>query len=52
MNLLPGSYTLDLALEKGIGVPIDYFTKAKKFEVYTRLEDVGVTRIRHRWEIG
>lgn len=52
MNLLPGSYTLDIALEKDIGIPIDYFTKAKKFEVYTKLEDVGVTRIRHRWEIG
>lgn len=52
MNLLPGSYTLDIALEKGIGVPVDYFTKAKKFEVYTNLEDVGVARIRHRWDIG
>lgn len=51
MNLLPGRYTLDLAIEEDEGIPVDYYTKAISFEVYTKLEDIGVVRIAHRWEI-
>lgn len=51
MNLLQGKYTLDLAIEEDEGIPVDYYTKAKSFEVYSKSEDVGVARIDHRWEI-
>lgn len=51
MNLLQGKYTLDLAIEEGEGIPIDYYKKAKSFEVCTKSEDIGVSRISHRWEI-
>ena len=52
MNLLPGSYIIDLALEKDERIPVDYYTKAKRFEVYSKSEDIGVARIGHRWEIA
>ena len=52
MNLLPGSYIIDLALEKDERIPVDYYTKAKRFEVYAKSEDIGVARIGHRWEIA
>lgn len=52
MNLLPGSYMLGVALEKDIGIPVDYFFKAKKFDVYSKVDDVGVSRIEHRWKMG
>lgn len=51
MNLLPGSYIIDLALVKDEGIPIDYYTKAKRFEVYAKREDIGIARIGHRWEM-
>lgn len=51
MNLLPGNYIIDLAIEKDEGIPIDYYTKAKRFEVYAKSEDIGIVRINHRWEI-
>lgn len=51
MSLLPGSYSIDLAVEKDEGIPVDYFTRAKRFEVYAKSEDIGVARIGHRWEM-
>lgn len=51
MNLLPGSYIIDLAIEKDEGIPIDYYKKAKKFEVYAESRDIGVARMEHRWEM-
>lgn len=52
LNLLPGGYTLDIAIEAGMGEPVDYYTHAKKFQMYSNVQDVGVSRQEHRWEIS
>lgn len=51
VNLLPGQYLLDLAIECNIDVPVDYYREAFSFEIYSSLGDVGVSRIKHQWEI-
>lgn len=51
LELLPGEYNVDLAIESRIGLPIDYYTKAFKLEMYSDVEDVGVCRLRHKWKI-
>lgn len=50
VNLLPGEYILDIAIESEIGIPVDYYKDAARFEVYSDIEDVGVVRISHTWE--
>ncbi|MCD7999292.1 MAG: ABC transporter ATP-binding protein [Clostridiales bacterium] len=49
--LLPGEYTIDLAIESGMGVPVDYYTKAWKISVFSDISDVGITRIPHNWSL-
>lgn len=51
VNLLPGQYLLDLAIECNIGVPVDYYREAFSFEVYSSMGDAGVSRINHQWEL-
>lgn len=52
MDLLPGDYTLDVAIECGMGIPVDYYKEAYKFEMQTSIGDVGVARINHSWQIA
>lgn len=52
MNLLPGKYSLDVAIEEGMGIPVDYYKSAFSFEVFSKLDDVGLTRIEHKWDIN
>lgn len=52
VDLMPGQYTLDFAIESGMGLPVDYYREAKKVEFYTTKDDVGLTRINHKWELG
>lgn len=49
--LLPGKYTLDVAIESDMATPVDYFKEAYTFEVFSQLGDVGVSRIDHTWEV-
>lgn len=51
VNLMPGQYTLDLAIESGLGIPVDYYREAKTIEFYSTKEDVGLVRIDHEWGI-
>ena len=51
LSLLPGKYTLDVAIESDMATPVDYYRQACSFEVYSALTDVGVFRIPHRWEV-
>lgn len=51
LNLLPGSYTLDVAIESDMGTPVDYFREAKHFDVFSSRGDVGVSRMEHTWEL-
>ena len=51
MNLIPGQYLLDVAIESEIGVAVDYFREACRFEVFSDIDDVGIVRIKHEWKI-
>ena len=52
LNLIPGQYLLDVAIESQIGIAVDYFREAYRFEVFSDLSDVGVARIAHQWNIS
>ncbi len=52
LMLLPGEYYLDVAIESGMGIPVDYFRKAKRFSVYSAIGDVGLVRLEHGWSVG
>lgn len=51
VDLMPGQYTLDFAIESGAGLPVDYYREAKKVEFFTTKDDVGLARINHTWEL-
>lgn len=51
MNLLPGQYTLDVAIESDDATPVDYYKEACRFEVFSSTGDVGVARLAHTWEM-
>lgn len=47
--LMPGNYTLDLAIESDMGIPVDYFREAETLEIYSKVSDAGVVKIEHEW---
>jgi len=49
LTLLPGTYTLDLALQKPTGGDHDYRRSCARLTVGSLKRDVGVARIEHRW---
>lgn len=51
VNLLPGTYRLDVAAHSDDGVPYDYQRNSMEFEVRSLVEDIGITRIPHKWEL-
>lgn len=51
VNLLPGQYLLDIAIESDLGIPVDYYREACKFEIFSVINDVGVVRLTHVWDI-
>ena len=51
VNLLPGVYLLDVAIESDVGNPVDYFREAYTLEMYSAIGDVGMVRLDHTWEI-
>ena len=52
IELLPGKYFVDLAIESIDSTPIDYYTKAFQFEVFSELDDIGISRLKHTWFIN
>ena len=50
--LLPGTYDIDFAIVTMQGLPIDYYTKAYKLEIYSELNEVGICRIGHSWKLN
>ena len=52
LNLVNGSYLLDLAVHKKDGYPFDYHHFLYKFKVTSTNRDVGVIRIPHQWEFS
>ena len=51
VNLLPGEYWLDIAIESEVGIPVDYYRQAAKMEFYSQIGDVGIARIDHKWKL-
>ncbi len=52
LNLVNGTYYLDVAVHKRDGYPYDYHRNRWSFLVSSALKDVGVARLPHRWEFS
>lgn len=50
--LIPGEYWVDITIEWGDGNPVDYYREALRFEVVSNIQDVGVLRMPHKWELN
>lgn len=51
LNLIQGEYLLDVAIECEVGIPVDYFREAYRFEMFSEISDVGVMRLDHLWKL-
>lgn len=51
VNLLAGEYLIDIAIETGDGIPVDYYREACKIEMISTAGDVGIVRLAHNWKI-
>jgi len=49
LDLVEGTYKLDVAVHKRDGAPYDYHRLLYTFRVKSRLKDVGIYRPRHNW---
>jgi ABC-type polysaccharide/polyol phosphate transport system ATPase subunit len=49
LDLVEGTYKLDVAVHKRDGYPYDYHRLLYTFRVKSRTRDVGIYRPRHRW---
>jgi len=52
LNLINGTYFLDVAVHKRDGYPFDYHHFQYTFRVTSREKDVGISRILHQWEFS
>jgi ABC-type polysaccharide/polyol phosphate transport system ATPase subunit len=49
LDLVEGTYKLDVAVHKRDGVPYDYHRLLHTFRIKSRLKDVGIYRPKHHW---
>lgn len=49
--LLPAEYTIDVAIHSETGISYDYWRFAKTFQMYSDVQDVGISRLNHKWKI-
>ena len=52
MNLIEGTYFLDVAAHRRDDYPYDYHQHLYTFKVRSRIRDVGIFRPEHRWEFS
>jgi ABC-type polysaccharide/polyol phosphate transport system ATPase subunit len=52
LNLVDGTYKLDVAVHKQDGVPYDYHRLLHTFRMTSRLKEVGIFRPPHRWSFS
>jgi ABC-type polysaccharide/polyol phosphate transport system ATPase subunit len=52
LDLVEGTYKLDVAVHKADGYPYDYHRLLYTFRVKSRTKDVGIYRPRHEWEFS
>ena len=49
LELVEGTYKIDVAAHKRDGVPYDYHRLLHTFRIKSRTQDVGIYRPRHEW---
>ena len=52
LDLVEGTYRLDLAVHKADGYPYDYHRLLYTFRIKSKVRDVGIYRPAHRWTFG
>jgi len=52
LDLVEGTYKLDVAVHKRDGAPYDYHRLLHTFRVKSRIKDVGIYRPKHSWEFS
>lgn len=52
MNLIEGTYFLDVAAHRRDGSPYDYHRSKLTFRIHSRVKDVGIYRPQHTWEFS
>jgi hypothetical protein len=52
LDLVEGTYKLDVAVHKLDGYPYDYHRLLHTFRVKSRIKDVGIYRPRHQWRFS
>ncbi len=52
LPLIEGTYKLDIAVHRHNGVPYDFHRLLYTFRVKSRIKDIGIARLAHRWEIS
>jgi ABC-type polysaccharide/polyol phosphate transport system ATPase subunit len=52
LDLVEGTYKLDVAVHRRDGAAYDYHRLLYTFRVKSRIKDVGIYRPRHRWEFS
>ncbi len=51
LQLLPGEYYMDVAIQDDSGLAIDYWREAKKFRVISKEREAGIAKLEHYWSI-
>lgn len=49
--LMPGEYSVDVAIHTEEGFAYDYYRDAMRFTMYSDTNDVGVFRMEHKWTV-
>ena len=52
LDLVEGTYRIDLAAHKADGYPYDYHRMLYTFRVKSRTKEVGIYRPRHTWSFS
>lgn len=51
MHLLEGRYFLDVAAHTKDGIPYVHRSKCLEFSISSRVREIGVVRLEHRWNV-
>lgn len=49
LNILSGEYLIDLFIDTSLGAPVDRWSKAKVFSMFSEKQDTGISRLEHTW---
>ena len=52
LDLVAGSYKLDVAVHRANGIPYDYHRLLYSFRVTSAFPEVGICRLRHQWHFS